>query len=164
MEENQQNQTSTLSEKELHKLEVKRNREEFKKNPYEYAIKPFISFWKENPLKAVGTFMFWALLFYAGFSGLQALNYDMMYCDSSLDQYDGKILFVYNEFVDEMNRQTEEFNQMQYSLDKTGIKNNKPPNSTIECRYDTKRWWSGEKDFFKNLKILMVDRWHKSTN
>lgn len=170
------------------KEEKKEIRAEFRKDPIGFWTKPFIEFWKENPLKAIWTFFSWVFIFYFIFTFLQAVNYDIMYCDSNIDEFDGRILDVYNpfvEFVNERNAIATEQMHEEYPLNtrmntdtwevevisEEEMKNNtriqqlmKDNDYQIECRYDFKRWIHDDKHIFSNMKKMVINRWFKNTN
>ena len=91
---------------------VKKTRQELKENPEKFIkekiIKPTTTYWKEQPLHAIMTFSMWVLIMYAGFGLIQAINNDMIYCDSSINQYDGKLMYTYNNFIKYYNEKAQE--------------------------------------------------------
>lgn len=78
------------------KREVEKAREEFKnKGFYKFFVEPEIKFWKEKPFQAFGLFFFWMCIYYLLFSGLQAINYSLIYCDSTTHEgYNGRIMEI----------------------------------------------------------------------
>lgn len=124
--------------KEDRKKDVQEQRATLKEIGYfEYFVVPMIDYFRQSPLKAVGTFFVWLLFSYLLFSMLQVVYYDTVYCDSSLDEYDGKLLFTYNDFVDTYNSEVEK--QKQITFFPMPIINELP---TINCSYDWGRYKS----------------------
>lgn len=148
------------------KEEIKENREEFKKDPIGFFWKPTVEYWKERPIHAIGTLCFWAMLYFLIFTFLQAVNFDMMYCDSSIDKYDGKIMLVYNGFVEEMNTRTIEIQKEQTPITDREVDSilKSIKKESIECKYDLGRWIKEDKMILYNFKQLLIGRWHKNTN
>lgn len=137
------------------KEQIRKNREAFKKDPYNYLIKPTLDYWKTQPLQAIGIFLFWAIIIYAGFTTLQAINYDMMYCNSTIPEYNGKLLNTYNPFIQEINKRIETINQQNLQLNNY---QELPPqlNETINCKYNLKRWWKDDKEILQNIKKIAL--------
>ena len=129
------------------KEEIKENREELIKDPFKALIEPTIRYWKENTGKALITFFGWVIIVYIIGTFAQALNYDMMYCDSSLDEYDGKVLRVYNPFIEHMNREIEEFNKAYNPYELVDMPLPMELNQSIRCEYDLKRWAKSDRDW-----------------
>lgn len=121
--------------------EVKQARQELKeKGAYKFFIEPTINYWKTQLLSALSTLFFWIIITYVIFSGLQAINNDVIYCDSSNDIYDGKLMYVFNEYVEWVNNNTQPtidfYNQNPYQ----GLYPNEAQTSTIVCDYNWTKW------------------------
>lgn len=133
--------------KEDKKKRVKQQRAKLKENPSRFlkeeVINPTIKFWKEEPLRAIWTFTIWVTIYYIAFGGIQAINNDMIYCDATIDQYDGKLMYTFNEFVKYYN---EEAQQMQRAYTPIGIENqerlveNFNEQYKMYCTYNITRW------------------------
>lgn len=131
------------------KKEVEESRKALKEmGAYAFFIEPMIDYVKEYPWKASGQFFGWMFLTYAIFTLLLAVNYDMLYCDSNLDQFDGKVLYVRNGFVNHVNDYNSklmasgsnpflEAPQRPINLDTGSIED---PLFTLECGYDFSSW------------------------
>lgn len=82
---------------------VKEQRKRFVSDPKNFflteIVHPTVVFWKEKPLKAIFTFFIWVIVYYVGFGLVQAVNNDMIYCDSTIDSFDGKLMYTFNDFV-----------------------------------------------------------------
>ena len=87
--------------------EVKQTRKKLKKEGgYKFFIEPTLNYWKKEPLSALSNFFFGLIIMYLIFCSIQTINNDMIYCDSSNDQYDGKLMLVYNDYVEWVNSNT----------------------------------------------------------
>lgn len=134
--------------KQKRKEYVKEQRTKFKKDPTKFIqtemVEPMLRHWREAPLHALATFIGWAMVFYLSFGAIQAINNDMIYCDSSIDQFDGKLMQTYNSFVEYYNEEARYMEQNVYPLsvqdqeEKVKIFNEQ---YTMICTYDLKRWW-----------------------
>lgn len=129
----------------LSKEEIKKNREEFKKDPVNFLLRPDIEMWRESPLRGIGVFLMWVLIMYSIFVILQAVYYDTIYCDSNLDEYDGKVMDTFNPFIGKMN---------ELILDNVPVDEN-----YINCTHDFSKWWKEDKDILINIKRIGIDRW-----
>lgn len=150
--------------KEERKAYVKSQRKRLFENPTlflkEEVVTPTITFWKEEPLRALGTFIFWVVVYYLAFGMVQAINNDMIYCDCSYDAFDGKLMYTYNSFVKYYNEKAQRLQN-----DPEFLENMQPDfsapmffdptnttqqevivdefnlNYNMECNYDLDRWW-----------------------
>lgn len=131
---------------------VKEQRKKLVDNPSKFirenVIKPIWKYWKEQPLHAFGNFIFWIVLYYLLFGGIQAINNDIIYCDSTIDEFDGKLMYVYNDFVDyynnkasrmELQKNPYDFETGNYKLSEKNIEQFNKDYSMI-CEYDLERW------------------------
>lgn len=126
---------------------IKKQRKALKENPkgfiIENIINPTLEYWKKRPINAIGVFLFWIVTYYLVFGGIQAIVFDSVYCDASINQFDGKIMYVHNDFVKYYN---EEAKRMQYEYKPIGYvdENNKVNEFnrkyTMKCEHDWKRW------------------------
>lgn len=107
--------------------EVRKNRERLRKEGIStFFLTPLIAFWKNEPFLALFTFFKWVILMYLGMSLLQAVFYDTQMCDSIDDTYDGKMIYVYNDYVRHANEyiaeQREELQQQpRFTLNEQGM-------------------------------------------
>lgn len=142
------------------KQEVKQARETYKKEGFfNYFIIPLITYWKDTPVKAITTFVSYTMLFYIGFTAAQAINNDMIYCDSSVDRFDGKLMFSYNPYVNWVNNNSVDVNTEDLGkytlveinddfniedLDKSTLMEigNEAQTSSIYCNYNLTKWFS----------------------
>lgn len=124
--------------------EVKKNWKELrKKGVYGGIIKPLIGYWKSKPFEAVSILVFWVFVFYSMFSLLQAINYDMIYCDCTNDEFDGKLMENYNRYVDWVNEGVTENKGINENFSfGLGVELTERQRSKIYCDYDLKRWWN----------------------
>lgn len=141
---------------------VKEQRKKFKSDPKKFIkkeiINPTIKYWKEEPLNAIGTFVFWILAFYIIFGTLQGILLDTVYCDSTIDQYDGKVMYVYNDFVNYYNEKAQEMQQAYTPnpYEQKKIVENFNQEYNMICEHDFKKWgkeWTN-RPFLKNLEEI----------
>lgn len=133
-------------DKEERRKYVKKQREKLKENPRGFLkkeiIDPTIKYWKEEPIHAIGTLITWIIIYYLIFGGIQAVNNDMIYCDSTINEYDGKVMYVYNDFVKYYNERTKELQQgyqpeIIIQINQTEEFNKK---YSMFCNYNISRW------------------------
>lgn len=127
------------------KEEVKEARKRLKEEGFtKFFITPTVEYWKKKPLHAFLNFFIYALITYIIFCGIQAVNNDMIYCDSSNDLYDGKLMQVYNPYVNWVNTNSPTIitdqNIMNFNLE--NLEPSIAQESTIVCDYDLKKWWN----------------------
>lgn len=135
------------------KQEVELARKELKeKGFYNYFITPLTHYWKEQPLVAFTNFLMWIMISYTIFTGIQAINYDLIYCESSNSQYNGKILQVYNDYVTWVNENSYDPKNPWKIRDITA------QTSTINCNYDIEKW---KKETTKNKITSIFQGWVK---
>lgn len=146
------------------KEEIKENQRKLKENPIKELLYPTISYWREKPARAIGQFLGWVIVVYSIMTLIQAINYDMIYCESSMEQYNGKIMRTYNPFVEEMNTKIERFNMRYTPIQLEGMPLPQELNQTIMCDYNLKRWWNENSDITYNIKELVIKRWVKNKN
>ena len=132
--------------KEERKQFVKEQRAKFKESPENFLrneiLKPWIQAWKDNPWKQLGVFFMWVAIYYLAFGIIQAVNNDMIYCDATINEYDGKVMYVYNDFVAEYNRRVEEMalNPVASVWEQQQVLDNFNEQYAMYCNYDVKRW------------------------
>lgn len=83
------------------------------------------------------------MIVYVSFAMIQAINNDIIYCDSSIDQFDGKIMYTFNEFVSFYNQKAIEMQNSQLGLttmqQEQQVKNFNQEYQMI-CKYNTTKW------------------------
>lgn len=119
------------------KEEIRRTREKLKEiGAYEFFIVPLINYIKMSPLKAIGNFFMWALVTYTIFCTFQGIYYDTIYCDADNDNYDGKLLDVYNGYINMTNAEMQRLSEIGL-LDQSDTYT-----YYIECRHNFTRWYN----------------------
>lgn len=125
------------------KQEIQENRRTLKEvGIYRYAIEPTIQYWKQKPLNAITNFLMWGLITYTIFCGLQTINYELMYCNSTNTKYNGNIMDVYPQYIEDQNQKVQ---QTQLVVPKTNkisppLTSNPPEFDSISCVYSIKQW------------------------
>ena len=126
---------------------VKEQREKLKGDPKGFiqseVIDPTVRYWKERPGHAIFTFFKWVIIYYLIFGAIQAVNNDMIYCNSTIDKYDGKVMDVFNDFAEQYNKEAEKLAKETQFVDPTireSIIKEFYEDNTIRCKYDLKRW------------------------
>lgn len=125
---------------------VKQQRTKFKKDPSKFfeteMFQPLIQAWKENPKKQAWVFIKWVLIYYLVFGAIQAVNNDMIYCDATIDAYDGKVMYVHNDFVKLYNERAKQLEQTPvYSYwEQEQLMNSFNEQYSMYCDYDINRW------------------------
>lgn len=113
----------------LTKEEIKANRENAKKlgdgsiikGSIKYIINILKEDWKTDKKGMITSFLWGVFIMYLIGTAFQVGIYDVMWCDSSINKFDGKPLLVYNDFVKELNKKTLEQtnrNTEKYIIDK----------------------------------------------
>lgn len=126
---------------------VKEQRNKLKKNPSRFfkenVIDTTVNYWKERPFHAFGTFVIWILIFYLIGGIAQAIVFDAVYCDCTIDSYDGKLMYVYNDFVDYYNEQANNM-QQNYGIpsinEQEALVMNFNEQYSMYCTHDWGRW------------------------
>ena len=120
---------------------IKENWKKFLQDPWEYYLKGEWEYIKKHPFISIGTFFKWVLIFYVVMVGIQSVYFDMVYCDSSIDEYDGKLMYVWKPFVENINGMIQEISIQ----NRPGINYNEPiimgyELPEMECKHDFRRW------------------------
>lgn len=133
-------------EKEERKEYVKEQRRKLKEDPSKFikenVIEPTWKYWKEQPFHAIGTFIMWVAIYYLLFGGIQAINNDMIYCESTVQGFNGKLMYVYNDFVEYYNNEAQQMQQANipqfYQQEQIVANFNKEYN--MYCDYNITKW------------------------
>lgn len=142
---------------------VKEQRKKFVENPSNFiseeVIKPTLEYWKNDPLHAFFTFSIWVIIMYVAFGGIQGLNNDMIYCDSTINNYDGKLMYTFNDFVKYYNEKAldMQYSNFNFNVEEQEIMVDSFNNEyNMMCTYDLKRWWK-EPIYSKNYTNVYCD-------
>lgn len=135
---------------------IKQNRQKLQQQgPYQYFIKPTITHWKNKPIRSITEFAGALIIMYLIFTGLQAINYSLIFCESNQPQYNGNILETYQDFVKDQNQKTQEI-QTKINTQKDYIP---PKPDYINCTYQPKTLLNrpdNAKLLLKNLKKVIL--------
>lgn len=123
------------------KREVQEARKTLKEIGFkEFFITPTIEYWKAAPLTAFLTLFKWAAIMYLIMSLGQAIYFDTIYCDADDDQFDGKVMYVMNPYIELINKEIKAHNDAvigtPYSIQEQPFKLERK----IVCEHDFKRW------------------------
>lgn len=148
--------------KEERKQYVKEQRKKFFASPGKFIkeemYEPTIEYWKKHTLHAIWTFLSAVIITYIIFGMLQAVLLDTVYCDSNIDKYDGKILYKYNNFVKNYNKELIAFQNSQIMptdlQEREQIAQEFFNKYTINCTHNFKRW--NEERYYERLKSSAI--------
>ena len=134
-------------DKDQRKKYVKEQRRKLKNNPEKFlkeeVVRPTLTYWKEEPIHAIGTFVFWVAVMYLAFGFVQAVNNDMIYCESSHEAFNGKLMYVANDFVQFYNEMAIQRQQEYSPLNQIDAEQQVYAFNQeywLNCSYDVKRW------------------------
>lgn len=121
---------------------VQQQRKKLKENPRSFIqkemIEPTIKFWKEEPLRAAWVLVSSIMVYYLIFGGIQVINNDMIYCDSNMDKYDGKLMIKYDQW---MQFQATKLNGTMNLIEIMETKKEIAEKDYLKCDYDLDKWF-----------------------
>lgn len=163
----------------MNKQTIEENRRKLKEiGITEYLIRPMVEYWKEKPLKAIGIFLSYAILYYAIFVIIQATMFSFTYCETNIG-LKGPLMETYPQFVEKANQRTTELrtqgiingNTLYQYANYTKTNNLQQtiktiPKWNITCNYNITKWYKENtttklKIFGNNLYKVGIKKWSK---